>query len=274
MNAKINEKTVASYSKLGAGNYEDPMNKNFLYGDITMQFIHRIQFEPTVETLLDMGCGTGFVFDELHAFLKERNMTCIGVDPAAGMLDLAHRKYEDDADFSFFEGSFEDISLDDRSADKIVTTLALHWVKDLRAAAEELHRVLKPGRSIDILMIARDDGAEFKKRIVEVQKKHLSFAQIMRTATLVQRVNEPEFVTAFEPFHESYDIDVELRRDVVFGSFDDHMKWWKARSTPVIAEVEDKEKFMEDLRDEFEIFNSPKGIPFDTAYLCVKITGK
>jgi len=145
---------------------------------------------------------------------------------------------------------------------------------DLRVATNELHRVLRPGGSIDILMIARDDGAEFKKQIVETQKKHLSFAQIMRTATLVQRVDEKQFIEAFDAFHDAYDIDVDLRRDVVYGSFDDHMKWWKARSSPVIAEVEDKDRFMEDLRVEMSKIDTEEGIPFDTAYLCVKITGK
>jgi hypothetical protein len=47
------------------------------------------------------------------------------------------------------------------------------------------------------------------------------------------------------------------------------MKWWKARSTPVIAEVEDKEAFMNDLRVELEKMTTPDGIPFDTAYLYI-----
>ena len=44
------------------------------------------------------------------------------------------------------------------------------------------------------------------------------------------------------------------------------MKWWKARSSPVIAEVEDKDRFMVDLREELEKIGTDKGIPFDTAY--------
>jgi ubiquinone/menaquinone biosynthesis C-methylase UbiE len=54
--------------------------------------------------------------------------------------------------------------MEPKSADKIISTLALHWVKSLDAAAMELRRVLMDDGSLDILMIARDDGATFKRR--------------------------------------------------------------------------------------------------------------
>jgi ubiquinone/menaquinone biosynthesis C-methylase UbiE len=274
MTKSVNESTVSSYSERGSEAYEDPMNKNFLYGDITVQFIRQIEISDTDRTILDMGCGTGFVFDELQSEFKERGMEGIGVEPAVGMLDLARQKYADDPKYSFHEGSFEAIPLADQTVDKITSTLALHWVKDLEAAAEEMHRVLKPGGSVDILMIARDDGHNFKKQIVEAQKQHLTFAQIMRTAILVQRVNEPDVIEAFAAFHDGFNIDVNQHRSVIFGTFDEHMKWWKARSAPVIAEVEDKKQFIEDLRVELEKINTDEGIPFDSAYLNITITGK
>ena len=35
----VNVSTVSSYSERGARAYEDPMNKNFLYGAITVRFL-------------------------------------------------------------------------------------------------------------------------------------------------------------------------------------------------------------------------------------------
>ncbi|MDA1089369.1 MAG: class I SAM-dependent methyltransferase [Proteobacteria bacterium] len=274
MTKSVNESTVSSYSERGSEAYEDPMNKNFLYGDITVKFIRQIEFAATDHTILDMGCGTGFVFDELQSLFKDQGMEGVGVEPAVGMLDLARKKYAGDPMYSFHEGSFETIPLADQSVDKITSTLALHWVLDLEAAAVEMHRVLKPGGSVDILMIARDDGHNFKKQIVAAQKKHLTFAQIMRTATLVQRVNEPQVIEAFAAFHDGFKIDVSQHRSVIFGTFDEHLKWWKARSAPVIAEVVDKEQFIEDLRVELEKINTDEGIPFDSAYLNISIKGK
>tara|TARA_B100000686_G_C16660321_1_gene900578 strand:- start:525 stop:1277 length:753 start_codon:yes stop_codon:yes gene_type:complete len=250
------------------------MNKNFLYGDITVRFLRQIKFRPEDKFLLDIGCGTGFIFDVLYDNLKAGGIQCFGIEPASGMLKIAERKYKHGGLFSVGEGSFEKIPFKDRSFDRILSTLALHWVKSLEVAALEMRRVLKDTGQIDILMIAKDDGDNFKKYIVNALRKHLNFSQIMKTATLVQRVNAQQLEKTFYPFHNDFDIEIKKINDLVYGTFDEHMKWWKARSSPVIAEVKDKAKFMQDLREEMEKINSPQGIPFDTAYFCMTIRRK
>lgn len=271
----MNRETIRSYSERGAQAYEDPMNKNFLYGDITVRFLKQVQFRAQDKVVLDLGCGTGFAFDELYGEFARRDMRGIGVEPAEGMLQIAIDKYnKGEPRFSFLQGSFEQIPMPDQSVDKIISTLALHWVKSLDVAVQEMRRVIKDTGSIEIFMIARDDGAIFKKAIVNALKKHLTFAQIMSTAGLVQRVTAPELERAFRPFDGRFDVRATEFRDVVYGSFDDHMKWWKARSTPVIAEVEDKQQFMLDLRRELEAMDHGTGIPFDTAYLWLKVTSR
>ena len=42
--------------------------------------------------------------------------------------------------------------------DKVISTLALHWVPSLDDSIKELKRILKINGSIDILMIDKDDG--------------------------------------------------------------------------------------------------------------------
>jgi len=272
--ASIRRSTVQSYSTRGSKAYEDPMNKNFLYGDITVRFIDRIAFGPADKVILDIGCGTGFVFDELYDVFLEHGMRGIGIEPAEGMRRIAVEKYGDDPMFDIVEGSFERIPLADRSVDKIISTLALHWVRSLEVAAVEMRRVLRDTGSLDILMIAKDDGANFKKAIVAALRKHLTFAQLMDTATLVQRVRPAEVKAAFAAFDDHFTVDVAKFTDIVYGTFDEHMKWWTARSTPVIAEVRDKDRFMIDLRTELEKIGTEKGIPFDTAYYWITAKAK
>ena len=156
----------------------------------------------------------------------------------------------------------------------IISTLALHWVKSLEVAAAEMNRVLRDGGRLRILMIEKDDGAKFKKAIVAALKHHLSFKQIMQTATLVQRVNEAQLLTQFAPLAGRFDIRTRNVRKVVYGSFDDHMKWWTARSAPVILEVADKVGFMVDLRRELEATQMDQGIPFDASFLWIEADGK
>ncbi len=270
----VRRSTVSSYSERGSKNYEDPMNKNFLYGEITVRFIEQIPVRDEDKVFLDIGCGTGFVFDELHQTFDKKGVRSIGVEPAAGMLDVAREKYQGNDDYSFFEGSFEALPVEDKSVDHIVSTLALHWVKSLEVAATEMRRVLKDDGAVDILMIARDDGHQFKKSIVAALRKHLTFSQIMATASLVQRARPDQVIEAFSSFKDGFGIKVEEFRDVVYGTFDEHMKWWTARSTPVIAEVEDKDRFMVDLREEMEKTAGDKGIPFDTAYYYITVRSK
>jgi ubiquinone/menaquinone biosynthesis C-methylase UbiE len=272
--ATIRKSTVSSYSTRGSKVYEDPMNKNFLYGDITVRFLEQISFQPDDRVVLDIGCGTGFGFDELYGQFQERGMRGIGIEPAGGMLEIAFDKYQNEEMFSFDSGSFEKIPLQDSSVDKIISTLALHWVKSLEAAAAEMRRVLKDTGSLDILMIAKDDGAHFKKAIVNALRNHLTFSQIMDTAMLVQRVTPEQVKTAFSPFDDCFNIEVQKFNDIVHGTFDEHMKWWKARSSPVIAEVEDKNRFMVDLREELGKIGTDKGIPFDTAYYWITAKGR
>ena len=44
----------------------------------------------------------------------------------------------------------------------------------------------------------------------------------------------------------SYTFSVQNVKKIIYGSFEEHMKWWKARSEQIIAEVKNKEGFMSD----------------------------
>lgn len=263
--------TVESYSAKGSTVYDDPMNQNFLYGKITMEFLDHLEFSPKEKVVLDLGCGTGFIFEYFCSKFKTLDLQGIGVEPAKGMLDIAIEKHKKENFFSYREGSFENIPLKDDSVDKIVSTLALHWVKSLSVAAQEMRRVLRDDGNLNILMIAKDDGEQFKKAIVNALRKHLTFSQIMDTAVLVQRASPKQVKKAFAPYFEGFDIQVDKFTNVVYGSFEEHMKWWKARSSPVIAEVNNKDKFMKDLQVELEQIRTTDGIPFDAAYLWIKV---
>jgi|TARA_B110000495_G_C22893996_1_gene521516 ubiquinone/menaquinone biosynthesis C-methylase UbiE len=267
----VRASTVKSYSAKGSMVYDDPMNKNFLYGEITMKFLDHLEFSAKEKVVLDLGCGTGFIFEYLFSKFSTLDLQGIGIEPAIGMLEMAIKKHKNEKRFTYYEGSFETIPLENGSVDKIVSTLALHWVKSLSVAAQEMKRVLRDDGNLHILMIAKDDGEQFKKAIVSALRKHLTFSQIMDTAVLVQRASPQQVKKAFAPYFEGFDIQVEKFTDIVYGSFEDHMKWWKARSSPVIAEVNNKDKFIGDLQVELEKIQTIDGIPFDTAYLWIKI---
>ena len=85
----IRKETVDNYSKRNSDHYDDPTNKNFLYGKKTEEFVNGIKFNNKEKTILDVGCGTGFVFDILGDKINDEKIRFIGVEPAQGMIDIA-----------------------------------------------------------------------------------------------------------------------------------------------------------------------------------------
>ena len=278
LNKKLLKKTiVVNYSSRNSSVYDDPINKNFVYGELTIDFVNKIKLKKTDKIIADIGCGTGFAFDIMYNTIKKKNLKCIGIEPAKGMLKLAKKKFKSESNFSFFEGTFGKIPLKDKSVDKIISTLALHWVPSLEDAIKELKRVLKTNGSINILMIAKDDGEVFKKPILKAMKKHLSFKQIMKAAKLAQRVSAKQIYKYLNQnfnLKNKYTLSVQNIKKVIYGTFDQHMKWWKARSEQIIAEVKNKHIFMDDLKKELENIKVENGIPFDLSVLYINLKTK
>ena len=96
----LKETTVSNYSSRNSSVYDDPMNKNFVYGKLTIDFVNKINFQKEDKIIVDVGCGTGFGFEIIYEKLKKDSKKCIGVEPAKGMLELAKNKFKLDANFS------------------------------------------------------------------------------------------------------------------------------------------------------------------------------
>ena len=235
-----------------------------------------IKFNNKEKTILDVGCGTGFVFDILGDKINDEKIRFIGVEPAQGMIDIAKKKYSSYNNVEFKIGTFSEIPIEDNSVDKITSTLALHWVPSIKSSLKELKRVLKPEGSIDIMLTEKDDGDSFKNPIIFAMKKHLSFKQIMNAATLSQRLSVKHMKDNLLDFFsdDDYLIDVKNVKEKIYGNFDEHMKWWKSRSEQIISEIDDKDAFLIDLKEELEKIKTEKGIPFDLSLLYINLKKK
>ena len=104
---KANESTVTAYSRHGSSAYEDPMNKNFLYGEITTQFLDQIEFPDKVKSVLDIGCGIGTAVK--IASIICHNGRIYGIDPIQTMINIA--KKDQPLNIEFSVGSAENIPL-------------------------------------------------------------------------------------------------------------------------------------------------------------------
>ena len=267
---------IENYSAKNSVLYDNNINKNFLYGEATKRFIKNIKLNSKDFVVADIGCGTGYVFEILTKKYKEKKIKFYGIDPAKGMLKVANKKIKDKRT-KFINGSFEKIYLKNNSVDRVISTLALHWVKSIDKGLKELKRVLKSKGSVDILMIEKSDGKEFKKLVFRVMKKFLSNKQIFNAANLINRVTKKEItkkIIKYFDLKKDYNLSVKIKKKLIYGNCNDHIKWWKARSLQIISEIKNKKLFIDTLKKELGNFKTKKGIPFDLSLLEIHLLKK
>jgi GrpB-like predicted nucleotidyltransferase (UPF0157 family)/trans-aconitate methyltransferase len=94
--------------------------------------------------VLDVGCAAG----HLSAKLAERGADVIGIDLSQGMVDLARKKFGDQARFERADLAQPLDFLEDDSVDVITASLVMHYLLDWAPALGEFRRVLRPGGAL------------------------------------------------------------------------------------------------------------------------------
>jgi trans-aconitate 2-methyltransferase len=92
------------------------------------------------ETVIDAGCGSGRVTEELIARLPTGRV--IGVDASASMIDAARARLGDRAELHVADLAAFDLGL---QADAILSTATFHWIADHDALFARLRAHLRPG---------------------------------------------------------------------------------------------------------------------------------
>lgn len=92
-------------------------------------------------TLLDVGAGTGGFAEAFHEWFGVR---VLAVEPAAAMRELIVRQ----DGIEVLAGAAEALPVPDGCADAAWLGSVMHHLSDLRAAARELRRALKPGAPV------------------------------------------------------------------------------------------------------------------------------
>jgi ubiquinone/menaquinone biosynthesis C-methylase UbiE len=91
--------------------------------------------------VLEIGIGSGLNLPFYNSAITQ----VFGLDPSRKLLEMARRAARrSSVPLETVEGSAEDIPLDDRSIDTVVTTWTLCSVPDARHGLAEMRRVLKP----------------------------------------------------------------------------------------------------------------------------------
>jgi ubiquinone/menaquinone biosynthesis C-methylase UbiE len=97
------------------------------------------------EDVLDLGCGTGILLEQLVK--RQPAARYLGVDPDAAVLGVAARKQaRPGSSVELVRAYAQALPFGARSFDAVVTTLVFHHLQDplKRAALQEVRRVLRP----------------------------------------------------------------------------------------------------------------------------------
>jgi len=97
-------------------------------------------------TILDIGCGTGFLTGELLALSGHQQM--IALDLALPMLQATRKKYNAMSDLLYLCADAELLPLANNSVNQVFSNVALQWCQNLSIVLNEIKRVLKPNGSL------------------------------------------------------------------------------------------------------------------------------
>jgi trans-aconitate 2-methyltransferase len=94
------------------------------------------------ETVVDAGCGSGRVTEQLLEKLPDGHV--IAVDASAAMLAAARARVGEER-VTFLQQDLAALDLGDEPADAILSTATFHWIADQAALYWALRGALKPG---------------------------------------------------------------------------------------------------------------------------------
>ncbi len=115
-------------------------------GDVEFRLIRRMLLPSPGESLLDVGCGTGYF---TRRFALEEGVRTVGLDPNPLWTQFA--KAHAVADEFYQVGRAETLPFADHSFDRTVSVTALCFVEDQRRAVREILRVTRKRFAIGLL---------------------------------------------------------------------------------------------------------------------------
>ena len=177
------------------------------------------------ECALDIGCGPGFVTEELARAVGPGG-TIHAIDNSESSVAMARQRCAGFANAQFQVAEATQLPYPDNHFDLAISTQVYEFVPDVRTALSELHRVLRPGGRAAIIdtdwhtILWHSADPARMARILRVWDEHLAHPVLPRTLNLLLRdagfsVRECKSIsyldTEFKPESYSYNMTKTIR---------------------------------------------------------------
>lgn len=161
---RIDKRVVADSFSRAAPRYDSVAHLQRLVAEQMLTWLPK---QPFSRPILDVGCGTGYVVDQV--LRRHPEADCIGLDIAEGMLRYSREHFADNALYAnnrrvqWLCADAEHLPLADSSIDVATSNFALQWCGNLGRAFVEIHRVLAAQGRFLVTLPADDTLWELKE---------------------------------------------------------------------------------------------------------------
>lgn len=138
------------------------------------------------ERALEIGCGPGFVAEELARAVGPKGAVC-AIDNSESAILLARQKCAEYANAKFEVADATELPYGDEEFDLATITQVYEYVPDIDRALAELNRVLRPGGRAAIIdtdwhtVLWHTNRPERMRRVLKMWDEHLAHPTLPRT---------------------------------------------------------------------------------------------
>ncbi|HYM30848.1 MAG TPA: methyltransferase domain-containing protein [Candidatus Cybelea sp.] len=187
------------------------------------------------EEVLDVGCGTGSLSFALARRANVRRVC--GLDYAPAYVDFASRQNQDRR-IEFRTGDATAMPYADRSFDRVLSLLMLHFVPQAERAVAEMRRVARPGATVAASVWDTRGGLLMTRIFWDTAAAIEPEADALRAQHYVRPMTRPgELAKAWRDAGLTDVRDAALTIRMDFASFDDYWLPYQGGQGPIAAYV-------------------------------------
>ena len=172
------------------------------------------------ESILDIGCGTGFFTQLLAEKYKKAHIHASDISAAmvCHTRDKQPKRLPWQRKFQHTISNALALPYQDASFDLVTSNLAMQWVPDVTTMMQEMRRVLKPGGLILFSTFGRRTLVELKQTLANIQTEHtnsvLPFPDVMSLGNSLGECAVEDHVTDSDLFTLTYPDTMSLVREL------------------------------------------------------------